>query len=152
MRDARTDSLVERPNELDLGMLGDEAAEPSAAAKRAGHEAGGVGDVGHFLAVGVEEVRDGDQLAPPRSEALGGHLPPLSFFLALALMRAAVEAEMLPARSERVAPPMARRACSLSDTGKLFPGPANEDFGIFFRLAAVSFAMMHLQIAGERAQ
>src|SRR6185369_11146550 len=43
---------------------------------------------------------------------------------ASALICAAVDAEMLPARWLRVAPPIARRACFLSPIGKLPFGPA----------------------------
>jgi hypothetical protein len=68
------------------------------------------------------------------------------------LIRAAVDALMLPACSERVAPLIAMRWCVASLTGKLFPGPANSPAGIALRRPAVSFATVCLQVVGQGAQ
>lgn len=62
-----------------------------------------------------------------------------SFPLALALIFSASDAEIFPACSERVAPPIASRAWVGSLTGNERPGPAKELFGIFLRSAAYSF-------------
>jgi hypothetical protein len=57
-------------------------------------------------------------------------------------MLAAWLALMFPARSDRVAPEIANRACVGSLIGKLLPGPANEDFDIWERLEDVSLVIM----------
>jgi hypothetical protein len=46
--------------------------------------------------------------------------------------------EMLPARSDLVAPDMASLAWFLSEIGKLLPGPANRAFAIMARFAGVN--------------
>ena len=55
-------------------------------------------------------------------------------------MRSAVPALMLPARSLRVAPEIAIRACVASLTGKLRPGPANVLANSFLRARVLSVA------------
>ena len=69
-----------------------------------------------------------------------------NFPRALDLMRSASDSLMFPARSERVAPLIAKRACVASLTGKLRPGPAKELFGIFLRSAAYNFIQFPLPL------
>ena len=69
-----------------------------------------------------------------------------NFPRALDLMRSASDSLMFPARSERVAPLIAKRACVASLTGNDRPGPAKELFGIFLRSAAYSFIQFPLPL------
>src|SRR5258705_10017345 len=67
-----------------------------------------------------------------------------NFALALALIDASSEAEMLPARSDRVAPDIANLAWFGSLIGNDRPGPANSALDIKRRFSAVSFVICAL--------
>lgn len=64
-------------------------------------------------------------------------------------MLAAVEGEMLPARSDLVAPLIASRACVGSLIGKRLPLAANCEAGMDLRLPAVRFAIGIILVIGH---